>query len=299
MFDRKNLMIQENSDGWIISPKHPLLELPLPEFFSGIKITRMGQWDSKTRVFERFLPGRLQAISVLLRPHNTELRFDGRKILNGTTAIGSFAAPPGSRLSGHHLIAPDFVQFLFEPSGLSSVLDDMSIDSGSFELRPDYIPADAALLTLSQQLASCFNTIPLLDTLYLDCLLQTCLNLLIKRHATGGYGRVLRGESLTPATTRRVIEFVDENISRPIRLPDLATAAGVSRAHFARAFRNVVGITPHVYVVQRRIERALQLLHSSPMKIADVAMATGFADHAHMTRTFYRYLRATPSAVRN
>jgi AraC family transcriptional regulator len=258
----------------------------------------MGQWDFRRREFERYLPGRLQAISILLSAHDTELRFNGVKIMGGQTPVGSFATPPGVRISGVHAGAQDFVQFLFEPHGLANVLDDMSIGQQSLELRPQFIPADAILLALSQRLAACFDALPRLDSLFLDTLLQSCLNQLIRRHAVSVHRRLSRGESLSPLALRRVISFIEENLSGSNRLTELAQIAGISRAHFARAFRNEVGATPHTYLIQRRVERALELLHRSPINIADIAAVTGFADHAHMTRTFTRYLGVSPSVVR-
>lgn len=292
-------MIQENPDGWILRPESPLLQLVLPPFIAGVTVQRLGQWDFRTREFERYLPGQRQAISIMLAPHDTELHFDDDTIISGRTPIGSFATPPGTRVSGLHSGAQDFVQFLFEPTGLASVLDDMAIDQTSFSLKPMFIPADAVLLAMSQRLVACLDMLPELDSLFLDTLIQSCLNQLIRRHATGGHRGFQRGESLSPQALRRVTSFVEEHIGGPNRLVELAQVAGISRAHFARAFRNEVGVTPHTYVVQRRIERALDLLHRSPMKIVDVAAVAGFADHSHMTRTFNRYLGVSPSAIRH
>lgn len=292
-------MVEENPDGWIISPKSPLLELPLPDFIDGVSTRRMGQWDFRERVYERFLPGRLQAIGLALAAPNSELRFDGRTIMRGPLPVGSFAIPPGTRISGCHAGAQDFVQFLFEPHGLAAVLEDMAIDPHAFELRPNYIPADTVLLSLSQRLAACLEMLPLLDALFLETLLQSCLNQLVRRHATNARRRVIRGESLSPAAARKVMDFIEGAMAGPIHLSDLARAAGISRAHFARAFRNEIGITPHAYVLQRRLERALHLLRWSRMPIRDVATATGFSDHAHLTGTFRRHLGASPRDVRH
>lgn len=299
MFDRRHLMIQENPDGWILRPESPLLQLVLPSFIDGVTVQRLGQWDFRTREFERYLPGQRQAISILLAPHDTDLRFNGDVIMSGRTPVGSFATPRGVRVSGLHAGAQDFVQFLFEPHGLAAVLEDMGIDHKELELRPTFVPADAALLAMSHRLVACLDMLPELDSLFLDTLIQSCLNQLIRRHATSAHRGFYRGESLSPQALRRVISFVEEHIGGPNRLIELAEVAGISRAHFARAFRNEVGVTPHTYVVQRRIERALDLIHRSPMKIVDVAAVAGFADHSHMTRTFNRYLGVSPSTIRH
>lgn len=292
-------MISEDPDGWILRPESPLLQLVLPDFIDGVTVRRLGQWDFRKREFERYLPGQLQAVSLMLAPHDTELRFNGDVIITGQTPIGTFATPAGARVSGLHSGAQDFVQFLFEPHGLANVLEDVLVDPTSLDLKPIFIPADGMLTAMSRRLVACFDMLPELDSLFLDTLIQSCLNQLVRRHATSAGRGLRRGESLAPPALRRVIGFVEEQIAGPNRLNDLAQVAGISRAHFARAFRNEVGVTPHTYLVQRRIERALDLLHKSPMRIVDIAAVTGFADHSHMTRTFNRYLGISPAAIRH
>lgn len=298
MFDRRHLMIEENPDGWILRPESPLLQLVIPDFIAGVTVRRLGQWDFRKREFERYLPGQLQAVSLMLAPHDTELRFNGDIIASGPTPVGTFATPPGVRVSGLHSGAQDFVQFLFEPHGLANVLEDALVNPTSLDLKPIFIPADRMLLAMSRRLVACFDMLPDLESLLLDTLVQSCLNQLVRRHATSAGRGFRRGESLTPQALRRVLDFIEEQLAGPIRLPELAQVAGLSRAHFARAFRNEVGVTPHVYLMQRRVERALDLLQRTPMRMVDIADATGFADHSHMTRTFNRYLRASPVMIR-
>ena len=140
-----NRMANEDSDGWIYPAVSPLLELALPDFIAGVTACRLGQQDISEPVYERYLPGRLQAIGLSLSSPNSELRLDNRTILKGPTPIGSYAIPPGTRISGSHDGAPDFVQILFEPHGLTAVLEDMAIDPHGFEFKSAYLLADTAL----------------------------------------------------------------------------------------------------------------------------------------------------------
>src|SRR5262245_27865107 len=68
---------------------------------------------------------------------------------------------------------------------------------------------------------------------------------------------------------RRVVEYVDAHLGDPLRLPDLAAAAGLTRMHFAAQFRVAVGIRPHHYVLQRRIDRACELLRDPEVTLVD------------------------------
>jgi AraC family transcriptional regulator len=95
---------------------------------------------------------------------------------------------------------------------------------------------------------------------------------------------------------RRVLDFIAANLRNEIRLEELAKLAGLSIFHFARAFRHSMGVTPHQYVLQRRIESAKLLLHLPGSTIDTVANATGFASSSHFSRIFHKQVGATPKA---
>jgi len=100
----------------------------------------------------------------------------------------------------------------------------------------------------------------------------------------------------TPAHRREVLaarEHLAANLERPVSLEELAGVAGLSSGHLVRTFRNVLGLPPHAYQNQLRVERAKELLaHGLP--IAQVAQDTGFTDQSHFHRTFRRFVAATP-----
>jgi len=97
---------------------------------------------------------------------------------------------------------------------------------------------------------------------------------------------------------KRVAEYIDVNLSSPIGLIELASAAGFSRMHFARTFRVSTGLRPHDYLVLRRVDYAKRLLLNSESSIATVARLSGFSTHAHFTNVFRRVVGNTPSAWR-
>jgi len=107
----------------------------------------------------------------------------------------------------------------------------------------------------------------------------------------------LRG-GLSPAALRRVQVFVEANLDRPIQLVDLARRAGLSRYHFARAFRASAGITPRVFVERRRIERARTLINDSTHPLAAIAVDAGFGTQSRLTSLFKRHTGFTPGEYR-
>ena len=95
-----------------------------------------------------------------------------------------------------------------------------------------------------------------------------------------------------------VISFVEEYLGEHFTLRDLAMEAEVSPFHFARVFKQATGLTPHQYVISRRVERARRLLAKGGRSIAAIAAETGFASQSHLTEMFRREVGMTPRAYR-
>jgi AraC-like DNA-binding protein len=103
---------------------------------------------------------------------------------------------------------------------------------------------------------------------------------------------------LAPRALQRVREYVEEHLSENIELETLADIAGLSKWHFARAFKQSVGTPPHFYLVQRRLERAQQLLAETDLPLAQIALKIGFSDQSHFSRRFRTLLGLTPRSFR-
>jgi transcriptional regulator GlxA family with amidase domain len=97
---------------------------------------------------------------------------------------------------------------------------------------------------------------------------------------------------------QRVLDHVEANLGREIRLQDMADAARLSAHHFSELFRETTGEAPYRYVMRARVERAKTLLRNSMMSILDVALAVGFSDQSHFSKVFRRLAGITPGAYR-
>ena len=99
------------------------------------------------------------------------------------------------------------------------------------------------------------------------------------------------------ARLRKVQAMIAERCAEPLSLETLAHEAGMSRFHFVRAFSRAVGMTPHAWQIDRRIERARGLLEQG-MSLAEAALQLGFADQSHFQRAFKQRVAATPGEYR-
>ena len=103
---------------------------------------------------------------------------------------------------------------------------------------------------------------------------------------------------LPPGPMRRVREYVETHICESIDLAALAGVAGLSLYHFARAFKQSAGVTPHHYLVQRRVALAQEMLARTELSLSEIALAAGFSDQSHFARHFRQMLGMTPGQFR-
>ena len=105
-------------------------------------------------------------------------------------------------------------------------------------------------------------------------------------------------QGLAPWQVRRVLAHIEANLSTSLRNKDLAAVARLSPFHFAVAFRNSVGESPHEHLIRRRVERAQGLMLSTDKPLSIIAVECGLADQAHLTRLFRRIVGESPAAWR-
>ena len=103
---------------------------------------------------------------------------------------------------------------------------------------------------------------------------------------------------LAPGALRRVLEHIDYRLTQNLRTELLAEVAGLSSGHFNRAFKQSLGVSPHRYIIQKRVAAAIELLRETTRDLADIALEVGFADQSHFSRTFAAVTGETPRACR-
>jgi AraC family transcriptional regulator len=103
---------------------------------------------------------------------------------------------------------------------------------------------------------------------------------------------------LPTRTLRSIEEYIDTHLEKELSIEELASHVGLSPSYFARSFRSALGLTPHAYVMHRRLLRAQVLLASTDLPLIDIALATGFADQSHFCRRFHQMTGVPPRTYR-
>ncbi|MGH8795044.1 MAG: helix-turn-helix domain-containing protein [Stackebrandtia sp.] len=136
--------------------------------------------------------------------------------------------------------------------------------------------------------------------LFADRVVATLTLHLVRRYSNlGAPEPAAPGAELPRAKLRRVVDYIHEHLGEELRLPTLAGLVGLDQHRFSRGFKAATGLPPHRYVVERRLERAAELLRTSrETQIGQIAYAVGFSSQSHLTTAFGRKFGVTPRAYR-
>lgn len=181
-----------------------------------------------------------------------------------------------------------------EPALLQQVGQDI-VNSDRIELIPQFMDrSDALLQGIFSTLRDEVEVGKIGGDLLVDSLKTTLALHLLRNYCTtqpkvSGYSN-----GLSQLTLQQVTEYIHEHLDRNLKLVELSAIAQISPYHFLRLFKQRMGITPHQYILQSRIEKAKHLPQHSDLSIANIAVQTGFSDQSHLTKCFKRTVGITP-----
>lgn len=158
-----------------------------------------------------------------------------------------------------------------------------------------FVRIDPGMRALAQEARRVLLQEPHPDAAYMAALAEAMLS---RAFAAIDAGAPPARLSISPFKLRRVVEHVEARLAHKITVQELAEVAGLSTAHFARAFRQATGEAPHHFILTRRIDRVRDLLRDPGLDLSTVAVRAGFSSHAHMTSAFQRRTGLTPAAYR-
>lgn len=121
---------------------------------------------------------------------------------------------------------------------------------------------------------------------------------LLKRYAVKPRVPAVYRGGLPRLRLKRVIDYIDENVSGDLTLVQLAAVAGMSPHYFAELFRQSTGRAPHQYVLMRRIDLAKERLRDPRRSVIEVGLDAGFQNPSHFARVFRKWVGTSPSDFR-
>jgi AraC family transcriptional regulator len=204
----------------------------------------------------------------------------------------AWLSPPGLQ-EGSVDIAEDMTGVLhiylplshFSPSNFDINIDKSAIDALSYEAAFE----DPLLAEIGCAIASELQIETSAGNLLVGALASSLAARLVQKHVSASSAQSFPGrtnQGLDRRRLSRVLDYIEANLEGDLSLERMATIACLSRFHFARAFRQAVGQSPHRYVSAKRLERAKALLIHGDRPLVDIALALSFSSQANFARAF-------------
>jgi len=162
---------------------------------------------------------------------------------------------------------------------------------------PAYGNHDQTLLHLASALLPAFAQPAQANRLFVDQVFLAAGIHLISKHRSQQPLESLRG-GLTPWQEKAAKEFLVASIQSNVSLADIAQLCGLSPPQFSRLFKRSTGTTPYRWFIEQRLAQSKSLLESTSDELSEIALACGFADQSHFTRTFSRFVGHSPAVWR-
>ena len=185
-----------------------------------------------------------------------------------------------------------------EPSFLNRLAIDAECSNlGTLELLPTLKGNDRTFNNLVELILTELGDSDRGDKLYLESLSSLLGIHLLRRYCNIAPKTHQNSSGLAPHQLREATDYIEAHLGCDLSLDSIAAHTNMGRCYFAAQFKQSMGISPHQYVSQQRVEKAKQILHkASKLSIADVALECGFSSQSHLTKVFKQHLGKTPRA---
>jgi len=215
-------------------------------------------------------------------------------------------SPPGWQ-DGSLEIARDMTGILhiylpisrFSPSSLGANIDERGISALSYERAFE----DPLVSEIAHAIGSELQAQTSAGSLLVEALAGGLTARLVQKHLRESSNRFLprpTGEGLDQRRLCRVLDYVEGNLEEgDLTIDRMASIACLSSSHFARAFKQAVGQSPHRYVSAKRLDRAKALLIQGDRPLVEIGLALGFSCQANFTRAFKRATGQAPGRFRH
>ena len=280
---------QKEQASSLVLPKPPSLSSPkriLQEVGIGINVYQ----EPAHKVPESH---NLQHIVVVgLSQTKIERKMDGKQktelLVDGSTVL----IPAQVNHQGTALGDATFALLFIEPKSLANHIGEV-INPDHFELIPTFGKPDPLIYGIANSIKADFDS-GNYDQLYIETLFHALSAHLLKHYATKKVFCENTSSGLPRYKLKQALEYINDNLDRPIKLKEIAEVVDLSHFYFSHLFKESTGMSPYQYVIQQRVIKAQELITSSKLSLADIAYECGFSSQSQMTHHFRNSVGITP-----
>ena len=255
----------------------------------------------RARGIDVLLPYRDHVIAVILGG-GAKLRQcrDGRTVSRTLRSGDVIITPAGEPKRWQHVEDALAIVLRLSPAYVEKVAaEECGIPADKLEIPDNFGTRDGYIEETATRLLKCLEAEYVGSALYVESLTHQISLHLLKHYASRGVVADKLSTKLSQGKLRRALQYIEDNLHRELALSDIAAALAISPGHFSHAFRHTVGLSPHQYVVKRRVERAKWLLRDSDVSISEVATRIGCSSSSNFSMLFHRATGMTPRSYRN
>lgn len=232
----------------------------------------------------------------LSSPIEIKERLVGRQAHLGT---GNLVILPAGAPTAWHLEPQGEVRHLhlyLSPAFIHKIAVESDMNPDTLELIPAMGTPDPQIESIALSLLGELRSDGLGGKIYVESLANILAVQLLRQHSSSStqQSSLPRSRSLARATLKPALAYIEDNLATNLSLSELAASVNLSPYYFARLFKATIGLPPHQYVIQRRIERAKLLLAGTNQSLTIIAQATGFASESHLALHFRRLTGVAP-----
>ena len=221
---------------------------------------------------------------------------DRRGFKTHTTYPGQIWVNPANTPFTHRVAQHnEFILCSIQPEKMQEAIHDVTLKTrNQFERR--YNTEDPLLGGLMQTLLMEANAGNPNGKLFVESLLTAISIHFVKQYSVEDEIIPEYRSGLSRQQLQRTLEYIEGHLTEDISLDALASEVGMSKYHFCRLFKKSTHLTPHQYVIQRRLAQAKTLLKKGELTIVEIAHLLGFSDQSHFSRLFKKRYGLTPGA---
>jgi len=157
---------------------------------------------------------------------------------------------------------------------------------------------DIVMQHLAQAILPALERSHEISKLYLDHIFLAARDHLAATYGAFSGVKVFALQSLTSRQLRNALDYIEANLTEDLSLAGISKACAASISSLTRGFKTAVGVSPHQWVLRRRIAFAQRLMYDSNKTLSDIAVSCGFADQSHLARVFVRHIGTSTAAWR-
>lgn len=252
--------------------------------------------DARSCEFEPHSHAAFTVTAVLTGSMTVTIGPDDFQLSAGQVALTGIGQTHSARASD-----VEFVSIGVSPGLVNQLVTDIGLTRISAEiLFRSNRTNDEAITRIARSIMGEMGAEKLGHAAMLDALVRQLVIHLLRSHLTVRKSTRIELSRAGPVDRRlrRAIEFMHDNYGRELALEEIASAAYLSEYHFARLFKQITGVTPHVYLANVRLEHARRLLSETSLPVSEIAIRVGYQSQSHFTKIFKSVTGVTPRLYR-